>query len=83
MSALLGCVEVWTVPTKKVCSIIGCENPSKRSFASVRISESLAKTGLRVKDARSRKVYLCADHWKQVKKAFKKVTKPERLRWGH
>ncbi len=69
--------------TKKTCSIVGCDNPSKRSFATVRISESLAKTGLRVKDARSRKTYLCADHWKRVKKAFKKDTKPERLRWGH
>jgi len=38
---------------------------------------------LKIKDARARKVYLCADHWKIVKKAFKKDTKAERLRWGH
>ncbi|MCK5389986.1 MAG: hypothetical protein KAJ36_05820 [Candidatus Thorarchaeota archaeon] len=45
--------------------------------------ESVSSSGFKVKDARSRKVYLCADHWKIVKKAFKKETKGERLRWGH
>ncbi|MHA1959755.1 MAG: hypothetical protein ACW99U_05965 [Candidatus Thorarchaeota archaeon] len=69
--------------SKKTCSIVGCENPSKRSFATVRISESIAKTGLRVKDSRSKKAYLCQEHWKRVKKVFKKDTKAERLRWGH
>ncbi|MHA2140873.1 MAG: hypothetical protein ACXADC_00380 [Candidatus Thorarchaeota archaeon] len=69
--------------TKKTCSIAGCSNPYKRSFATVRITESVAKSGLKVKDARSRKTYLCSDHWKRVKKAFKKDTKPERMRWGH
>jgi hypothetical protein len=49
-----------------------------------RIAESVAKSNLKVKDARSRKIYLCADHWKIVKKVFKKdTTKAERLRWGH
>ncbi|MHA2351623.1 MAG: hypothetical protein ACXABX_00715 [Candidatus Thorarchaeota archaeon] len=49
-----------------------------------RIAESVAKSNLRVKDARSRKIYLCSDHWKTVKKVFKKdTTKAERLRWGH
>ncbi|MFW9810540.1 MAG: hypothetical protein ACFFE6_14270 [Candidatus Thorarchaeota archaeon] len=48
-----------------------------------RIAESVAKSDLKVKDAKSRTVYLCADHWKIVKKVFKKDTKGERLRWGH
>lgn len=69
--------------TTKECSIVGCRKPSKRSFATVRIMESVTSSGLRVKDGRSRKTYLCADHWKIVKKAFKKETKGERLRWGH
>lgn len=69
--------------TKKTCSIVGCQNDSKRSFPTVRITKSIANTGLQVKDARSMKVYLCSDHWKLVKKEFKKDTKPERLRWGH
>ncbi len=73
----------------KVCSIVGCDKPSKRSFSRDRILQSIIKSGLRVKeprsgrDARSRKVYLCADHWKVVKKVFKKETRPERMRWGH
>ncbi|RDE13347.1 MAG: hypothetical protein C4K49_08635 [Candidatus Thorarchaeota archaeon] len=67
----------------KVCSVTGCSNPSKRSFATIRIAESVAVSGLKLKDAASRKTYLCSDHWKSVKKAFKKDTKPERLRWGH
>lgn len=69
--------------TSKTCSIVGCEKPSKRSFATVRITESITSSGFKIKDARARKVYLCADHWKTIKKAFKKDTKPERLRWGH
>ncbi|NHJ13734.1 MAG: hypothetical protein EAX95_08655 [Candidatus Thorarchaeota archaeon] len=68
--------------SNKVCSIAGCNNESKRSFATVRIVESVSKTGLKLKDARSRKTYLCADHWKLVKKAYKKDTKGERMRWG-
>ncbi|MFX1367412.1 MAG: hypothetical protein ACFFAY_02280 [Promethearchaeota archaeon] len=67
----------------KICSITGCNKASKRSFATVRIVESVSKTGLKLKDARSRKTYLCSDHWKSVKKAFKKDTKGERMRWGH
>lgn len=78
-------MEVWTVSpeSKKTCSIVGCDKPSKRTFATVRIAESVTKSGLKVKDARSRKVHLCHDHWKIVKKSFKKDTKAERLRWGH
>jgi hypothetical protein len=67
----------------KICSIVGCSKESKRSFATVRIMESIVNSGFKVKDARARKIYVCADHWKIVKKAFKKETKPERLRWGH
>ncbi|TFG98198.1 hypothetical protein E4H12_06795 [Candidatus Thorarchaeota archaeon] len=69
--------------SEKECSIVGCRKPSKRSFATVRIMPSVSSTGLNIKDARARKIYLCADHWKIVKKAFKKDTKGERLRWGH
>jgi len=72
------------VSEDKICSIVGCRKPSKRSMKRDRIAESVAKSNLRVKDARSRKIYLCADHWKTVKKVFKKdTTKAERLRWGH
>ncbi|MHA1577521.1 MAG: hypothetical protein ACTSU3_09185 [Candidatus Thorarchaeota archaeon] len=67
----------------KTCTIAGCENPSKRSFSSERIGPSLTSSGLKVKDSRKRKTYLCQDHWKKVKKEFKKDTKPERMRWGH
>jgi hypothetical protein len=75
---------VTQVPEEKICSIVGCRKPSKRSMKRDRIAESVAKSNLRVKDARSRKVHLCADHWKTVKKVFKKdTTKAERLRWGH
>jgi hypothetical protein len=68
---------------KKTCSIAGCKNDSKRSFATVRITKSITNSGLQLKDARSRKIYLCSDHWRLVKKEYKKDTKPERMRWGH
>jgi hypothetical protein len=77
------CLEVSDVSTEKICSIVGCRKPSKRSMKRDRIAESVAKSNLKVKDARSRTIYLCADHWKIVKKVFKKDTKGERLRWGH
>lgn len=69
--------------SEKECSIVGCRKPAKRSFATIRIMPSISSSGFKVKDARARKTYVCADHWKIVKKAFKKETKPERLRWGH
>ncbi len=68
---------------EKICSIVGCEKEHKRSFASQRITPSIAASGLKVKDARKRRVYLCDEHWKRVKKEFRKDTKPERMRWGH
>jgi hypothetical protein len=67
----------------KTCSVTGCEKPSKRSFATSRIAESVSQSGLKLKDARARRAYLCADHYKRIKKAFKEETKPERMRWGH
>jgi hypothetical protein len=76
-------IDVLKLPKKKTCSILGCDKPSKRSFATVRIGESVAKAGLRLEDASARKVYLCREHWKKTKKIFKKDTKAERLRWGH
>jgi hypothetical protein len=72
------------VSEEKICSIVGCRKPYKRSMKRDRIAESVAKSNLKVKDSKSRKIYLCADHWKIVKKVFKKdTTKAERLRWGH
>ncbi|MDF1539114.1 MAG: hypothetical protein P1Q69_09430 [Candidatus Thorarchaeota archaeon] len=68
---------------EKICSITGCDKPSKRSFAASRIGPSITEVGLKVKDSRDRKTYLCQDHWKKVKKAHKKDTKAERMRWGH
>ncbi|MHA2423968.1 MAG: hypothetical protein ACXAEF_04225 [Candidatus Thorarchaeota archaeon] len=68
---------------EKICSIVACKNPSKRSFSSQRIGQSITSAGLRIKDSRKRKTYLCQDHWKKVKKVYKKDTKPERMRWGH
>jgi hypothetical protein len=74
---------VHKLPTKKTCSILGCDKPSKRSFATVRIGESVTKAGLILKDGSAKKVHLCHEHWKSTKKVFKKDTKHERLRWGH
>ncbi|TFG12894.1 hypothetical protein EU537_07970 [Candidatus Thorarchaeota archaeon] len=68
--------------SKKTCSITGCDKPSKRSFSAPRINPSVNKVGLTVEDSRQRKTYLCREHWKQVKKAYKKARAPERMRWG-
>jgi len=36
-------VDVLKLPNEKTCSILGCDKPPKRSFATVRIGESIAK----------------------------------------
>ncbi|MEM2142154.1 MAG: hypothetical protein QXS20_04375 [Candidatus Thorarchaeota archaeon] len=69
--------------TTKTCSIEGCNKPSKRTFATSRIADTISRSGLRLRDVRTRRTYLCADHYKQVKKNIKEDLKPERLRWGH
>ncbi|MHA1636757.1 MAG: hypothetical protein ACTSUO_09425 [Candidatus Thorarchaeota archaeon] len=69
--------------SEKTCSIAGCDKPSKRSFSAQRIGPSITGSGLTIKDSRKKKTYLCQDHWKKVKKVFKKDMKPERMRWGH
>ncbi|NWF96657.1 MAG: hypothetical protein HXY34_11005 [Candidatus Thorarchaeota archaeon] len=69
--------------SEKICSVQGCDKPSKKSFSTTRIGETLSRSGLKTKDPRARRVYLCADHYKKIKKAYKEDTKPERMRWGH
>lgn len=66
----------------KTCSIVGCDKPVKRSFPTKRIANSIRKAGLETETSRYRRTYLCRQHWKIVKKEFKKKRDVERLRWG-
>lgn len=48
------------------CSIVGCNDEAVRSLS----SEKVSVTGLKV--AKSKRVYLCKEHYKEFKKATKK-----------
>ena len=58
------------------CSVSGCSNRAERSISRTEVGGS----GLIVKGD-SRRVYLCHDHYKAMKKATKKNRSLERSRW--
>lgn len=53
------------------CDIEGCSNPAERSLDASYVPE-VKKKG---------RVYLCRNHYRDVKKHLKKEKKLERLRW--
>ncbi|MFW9916304.1 MAG: hypothetical protein ACFFGZ_11925 [Candidatus Thorarchaeota archaeon] len=65
------------------CDIDGCEKTSERSLPEGKISDALQKEGLKLVKAkrRSRRVNLCKDHYRPIKKHLKKASKLDRMRW--
>ena len=62
-----------------VCSILGCENESKRSFPLRRVRSGMGV--VKFKDDKARRAALCKDHYKAFKKATKEDRELERLGW--
>lgn len=60
------------------CSVEGCDRPAVRSISYAQFST--ANTGLSVKEQGSR-VYLCEAHYKEYKRASKKLKKLQKWRW--
>jgi len=59
-----------------LCSVKGCNESSSRSLSKNKLEGSnLQTTG-------ERRVYLCREHYKQLKKTTKKDSDVERLRWS-
>ncbi len=65
------------------CDVDDCEETSERSLSEQKISDALTKENLKLTKAkrRSRRVNLCKDHYRKIKKHTKKESKLERLRW--
>ncbi len=61
------------------CSVKDCDKPAIRSVSYVDFSN--AKLQLEVETIGNR-VYLCRDHYKEYKKAIKKLRKMDRWRWS-
>jgi len=57
------------------CSVVGCDKPAVRS-----ISQEKAQV-IKLTVGSERRVYVCSDHWKEVKKKFKKDKRIEKWRW--
>jgi len=63
------------------CDVLGCNNPSYRSISLQKIKK-LGIENLQFNTNR-RKVRLCKEHYKVVKKYLKKERKFEKWRWGY
>lgn len=60
----------------KTCSVKRCGNPSVKTVA----VEKLKEVSLDV-ESKGRKVYLCKKHYKEYKRARRKIERLERWRW--
>jgi uncharacterized pyridoxamine 5'-phosphate oxidase family protein len=59
------------------CSVTGCDKPAVRS-----ISQDKAQAA-ELNIETERRVYVCSDHWKEIKKKLKKEKRIEKWRWAN
>ena len=71
------------MPKKKQCDVEGCTKDSKKTVSREKAGAAIkeASLNLSVRD-KVRKVHMCADHYRVIKKKLKKDREIERLRWG-
>ncbi|HMF33361.1 MAG TPA: hypothetical protein VKK79_18185 [Candidatus Lokiarchaeia archaeon] len=60
---------------KRVCSIEGCQNEVERSLPLEKYDSILKLANLKMKDTKSRRLFVCRDHYKVLKKYTKKEEK--------
>ncbi len=60
------------------CSVEGCDAPAARSVSVSRITK--LNLSFKIKGSRGR-AYLCKEHYKEFKKAEKKIKRIEKKRW--
>lgn len=59
-----------------------CENESARSLSREKTVNALKETGLKTIEGRkTRRINLCKEHYKKIKKIMKKERKLDQLRW--
>ena len=67
---------------EKTCSVEGCNKPGVRSFSREKATEALQGASLSIKSSRSRRVYLCTEHYKIYKKQTRKEKRVNKWRYG-
>ncbi len=59
----------------RVCSIEGCQNEAARSLSKEKFDSILKLLSLKLKDDKTPRLFICAEHYKLVKKKDKKENK--------
>lgn len=63
------------------CSVVGCNDRATQSISIDKVQEAAQAMRLKLNTEKSRRVYLCEKHYKEVKKHLKKTKKLEK--WKH
>jgi len=63
------------------CSVVGCNDRAIQSVSIDKVQEAAQAIGLKFDARKSRRIYLCEKHYKEVKKYLKKTKKLEK--WKH
>ncbi len=66
----------------KVCSIENCSEESERSLSMDKYDKTLRALKWKVKDDKSRRLYVCKHHYKDLKKEYKKEHKYDAPQFG-
>ncbi len=67
--------EVVEKKSGRVCSIEGCKNQAARSLSKEKFDSILKLLNFKLKDDKIPRLYICAEHYKLVKKRDKKENK--------
>ena len=65
-----------------ICSVEGCNELAARSFSADKVTQALRATSLGLKASRSRRAYLCDEHYKVFKKQQRTEKKVEKWRYS-
>ncbi|GAB4317004.1 MAG: hypothetical protein Kow0069_19580 [Promethearchaeota archaeon] len=60
------------------CLVGDCPRASERSLSKVKYEKVLAQLGWKLKDDKARRLHVCAAHYKDLKKRYKKDAKVQR-----
>ena len=66
----------------KTCDVVSCDKESKKTVSEQKAGTAIKEAGLEISlRPKVRKVHLCADHYRKIKKRMKKDREIDRLRY--
>ena len=66
----------------KTCDVSNCDKESKKTVSEQKAGAAIKKVGLEINlRPKVRKIHLCADHYRKIKKELKKDREIDRLRY--